>query len=72
MKDMKARSVVKAISWRFIASVTTMTLIYLATGRFDIAAGVGAIEVVLKIAFYYLHERAWDNISYGRMGNGQA
>ena len=70
MKDMKARSVLKAISWRFIASMTTITLIYLVTGRFDIAVGVGAMEIVLKMIIYYFHERVWDNIGYGRIGNG--
>ncbi len=60
------RSIAKAVTWRIIAALTTMSLVYIFTGEILLTLGVGAFDVLLKLAFYYLHERAWDRISWGR------
>ena len=65
-KESKSRSVVKTISWRILATATTITLVYIFTGKTDIAFSVGLIEVFLKMLIYFLHERAWDKIHFGR------
>ena len=36
------------------------------TGELDLSLGVGFFDVLLKLAFYLLHERAWDRVWYGR------
>jgi uncharacterized membrane protein len=36
------------------------------TGRVEIAGSIAGIEVVTKIAWYYLHERVWADIQWGR------
>ena len=64
--ESKKRAFAKMISWRVIATFTTMTLVYIFTGKLMIAAGVGAVEVVAKMILYFFHERAWDKISRGR------
>jgi uncharacterized membrane protein len=60
------RSGVKAITWRVIATTTTIFLVYVFTGELDLSLGVGFFDVLLKLAFYFLHERAWDRVWYGR------
>ncbi|MBD3261544.1 MAG: DUF2061 domain-containing protein [Candidatus Altiarchaeales archaeon] len=65
MEVTRARSLVKAVSWRVIATLTTVGLIFLFTGKLVLALEVGAIEVVLKILFYYLHERGWSLVGWG-------
>lgn len=65
-KESKTRSVVKTISWRFLATLITMLIVYIITGELKIAAIIGSLEVVLKIVFYYFHERFWDKIKLGR------
>jgi len=60
------RSVVKGITWRVIASLTTWTLIYIATRDVTITFTLGIFEVLLKIFFYYLHERIWNRVHWGR------
>jgi uncharacterized membrane protein len=50
----------KAISWRIIASLITMGLVYLATGSFVLTLLVGIPETILKIIFYILHEMVWE------------
>ena len=66
MKEKIPRSLIKSISWRFIATVTTMSIVYLFTGELKLAAEVGVVEVVTKLMFYYGHERLWNWISWGR------
>jgi adenylylsulfate kinase len=66
MKDSRIRSVVKALTWRFIATTTTVSLVYIGTGNIELAAHVGAADVVIKLFFYYVHERAWGRISWHR------
>jgi uncharacterized membrane protein len=60
------RTIVKAISWRVIATLTTMIIVFLFTNRIMLTLGVGLAEVTAKITFYYLHERIWSGISWGR------
>ena len=66
LKDTHRRTVAKTISWRVIATMTTMALVYIFTGEPLMSLGVGFFEVISKITFYYLHERAWGRISWGK------
>lgn len=63
-KETNLRSIVKGISWRFIATGTTIIIIYFFFGRLDLAIMAGVIESVLKIALYWAHERAWFKIRW--------
>jgi adenylylsulfate kinase len=65
-KESNSRSILKTISWRFWATVTTAALVLAFTGHLKIALAIGGIEVVLKILLYYLHERAWNKIPFGK------
>jgi len=67
MRVTKSRSIVKAITWRAIATLITISLVYSVTGELKVSLGVGAVEVVSKILFYYFHERIWDRIPWGRI-----
>jgi adenylylsulfate kinase len=60
------RSWLKAISWRAVATATTMALVYALTGQIELMVGVGLLDLTLKLIFYFLHERAWDMIKFGR------
>ncbi len=66
MVEQKRRSLVKALTWRAIATATTMTLVFLFTGEMSLAVGVGALDIIFKLIFYYVHERAWNKLSWGR------
>ena len=65
-KESRFRSAIKAISWRFWATLTTMLLVYIFTGTIKIALAIGGLEVVLKMLIFFLHERAWDKIRFGK------
>jgi adenylylsulfate kinase len=61
------RSITKAVSWRIVATLTTMLLVFLFTGNLVVSTGVGLTELLSKIVIYYLHERAWNVINFGRV-----
>ncbi len=65
-KEKHERSVVKAITWRVIASLTTAILVYIFTGSFTLTLGVSVFEISLKMLFYYIHERAWNSVRWGK------
>lgn len=53
------RTILKTISWRIIATTTTVTIAYFVFGDISNALKVGGIEFFAKMVIYYLHERAW-------------
>lgn len=61
----RKRSVLKAFSWRIIATFTTMAIVFAYTKEFALSIGVGVVEVLLKMALYYAHERTWMRIKWG-------
>jgi uncharacterized membrane protein len=61
-----ARSILKAISWRTLGTLDTFAISWFITGRFEIAGSIAGLELATKIAWYYLHERVWAAINWGR------
>jgi len=65
-KETNKRSIVKGISWRVIATTTTITIVYFFFDRLDLAIAAGMIETVLKVGLYWLHERLWFKVRWGK------
>jgi len=65
-KETNKRSIVKGISWRVVATTTTIIIVYVFFGRLDLAIAAGMIETVLKIALYWAHERVWQKLRWGK------
>ena len=55
----RQRHILKAITWRIVATTTTFLLAWFITGEIEIAIKFGVIEVIIKLLAYYLHERMW-------------
>ena len=70
VREEHKRSVLKTVSWRIIATSTTMFLVYIFTGQLELTASVGIGELVLKLIFYFLHERGWNRVAFGRSLRG--
>ena len=64
--ESNSRSIAKAVSYRVLGSLSTALIVFVFSGNAKVSLGVGALDVVLKMALYYLHERAWNHISFGR------
>jgi adenylylsulfate kinase len=65
-RDTHTRSVAKAISWRVIASLATTTLVFIFTGQVGLSLAIGGVEFVAKVGLFWLHERAWDRVPFGK------
>ena len=65
MEEQRIRAIAKTISWRVIATLVTMLIVYLYTREMVLSIGVGAVEVVAKMALYYAHERLWSKSHWG-------
>ena len=55
----KKRHLLKAFTWRFIASLTTFIIGWFVSGDMKIGLTVGAFDIVIKLIVYYFHERVW-------------
>jgi len=65
--ETRSRSLAKAISWRIFATLTTMLLVFAFTGNLVISESVGLAELVSKIVIYYVHERIWNALHFGKV-----
>ena len=65
--ETRGRSMAKAISWRILAAIITGIVALVLTHQLAFAAKIGLIDTTVKLAIYFLHERVWNKISYGRV-----
>lgn len=66
MNDSNNRSIAKTISWRLTGSFSTFMISYLILGSFSIASSIAIIQIIANTLLYYLHERVWNKINWGR------
>lgn len=71
VRERPIKSILKTITWRLIASTTTFLLAYWffqddpqATEK---ATGVALAEAAIKMVLYFIHERAWNVVRWGKM-----
>ena len=65
-KETNKRSLIKGVTWRIVATTTTMVIVYVFFGRLDLAIATGLLESVLKIGLFWLHEKAWFKVRWGK------
>jgi len=64
--DLKKKIIVKTMTWRVTASLTTFIIAWILTGDLLIGVTIGSIEAITKIFLYYFHERIWNNIKWAK------
>ncbi len=60
------RSIIKAFSWRLLATVITFAVAWILMRRVTLAAEIGVADTPLKLGAYYSQERLWSRLSFGR------
>jgi len=60
------RSIMKAITWRALATLTTILLVFIFTRELIISIEVGVVEIIVKLFLYYFHERIWELARFGK------
>ena len=66
MSDTAKRSLVKTESWRLTGSGATFVISYLIAGNFAVAGTIAMIQLVANTMLYFVHERIWNRIGWGR------
>tara|TARA_B100001093_G_scaffold504249_1_gene559780 strand:+ start:1748 stop:1954 length:207 start_codon:yes stop_codon:yes gene_type:complete len=64
--ETQKRSIVKTLTWRVTASMTTFLIAWYLTGDLLIGVSIGSIEAIAKIFLYYFHERIWNNVNWAK------
>lgn len=62
----RKRSFLKTVTWRIIASLDTFIIVWVVTGQISWAGSVAGLEILTKTFLYYLHERGWNYILWGK------
>ena len=60
--DTHLRSVLKGLTWRILASITTMSIAWVITGELKTVLSIGFFDFFAKLLIYYIHERVWIRI----------
>ncbi len=65
LPESRSRSLMKALSYRFFASLSTALIVYGISSNIRLSLGAGALDVFVKLALYFVHERIWSRIALG-------
>ncbi len=63
----RKRSIAKTLSWRVIATMLTLFVIWAVTKKLVLSLESTFIIATLNTVGYYFHERAWNRSSWGRI-----
>lgn len=59
MIDGHKRSFLKGLTWRVVATLDTILISFIITGKLNLAVKIGIVELMTKTFLYYFHERIW-------------
>lgn len=61
------RSITKSVSYRIVSIIADALAAYLFTHSVALSAGIVIFVDTYSTVLYYLHERVWAHINWGRM-----
>ena len=64
-KDLRTRSFVKSITWRVLATASTIIVVFVFTNEWVLSAEIGGVTLVANLMLYYIHERMWSKAQWG-------
>ena len=65
-REYLGRSIVKAVSYRIIIVIADFAAVFLFTNRPEVDLGFVVVSNIYTSVFYFLHERFWDRVAWGR------
>lgn len=66
MTETHYRSIIKAITWRAGGTIVTCMVALILTGSIELAARIGLLDTAVKIGAFYMHERLWNKLNFGK------
>lgn len=64
--ELPVRSIIKTLTYRFLIIVSNFTLAFILTKSLDVATKVAGLTFIINTIIYFLHERAWNKILWGK------
>lgn len=61
-----SRTLMKSITWRIIAVIVAFIVAYAFTRKPLESGGIAIVANLINMIIYYIHERIWNKISFGR------
>jgi len=65
-RELRTRSLTKAITYRILILILDFSTIYLLTGKVEISLGFTMVSNIYTSVAYYAHERIWNKTNWGR------
>jgi uncharacterized membrane protein len=66
MSSTYERSLVKGIVWEGFSFLITLAAVYLVYGNIIFSLKFTAVLTIVKMLFFFIHERAWKNVRWGK------
>ena len=66
MNETRRRSLVKTVTWRITGSTAVFLISYAISGNLNIAGTIAVVQLTANTILYYIHERIWTRINWGR------
>lgn len=67
MPSKPIRSWIKGISYRMFSMPVSPILAFALTGDWALAGKLGVCEAIIKVILFYVHERVWHQIPFGKV-----
>ena len=64
--DKYKRSLAKTLTYRIISTIAIIALVFIFTKDFVISGAIGGIDLIAKLIIYFLHERIWNKVPWGK------
>ena len=64
-RESHLRSILKGLTWRVLATLTTIFIAWFFLNDVETALQIGLVEFFLKFFVYYAHERIWQLVPRG-------
>jgi uncharacterized membrane protein len=62
-----SRSIAKAFTYRLLIIIADSVIVFLLTRRWDLVAGFVIISNIYSTVLYFIHERIWNDIHWGKV-----
>ena len=67
LNETPKRSIIKTLTWRVTGSGATFVISWLISGSWTVAGSIAIVQIAANTVLYYLHERAWNHVTWGRI-----
>ncbi|MCK4852426.1 MAG: DUF2061 domain-containing protein [Candidatus Omnitrophica bacterium] len=64
--DTRSRSLAKSITWRIVSIIVLVAVAYFITGDVKTTTGITVLFQTILAVLYYLHERMWGKVFWGK------